>query len=40
MKKRLNIIVRGCLSPEGRRDIGALLAAAVSIYTALHRAGI
>lgn len=27
-------------SPEGRKDIGALVAAATALYTALHRAGV
>jgi hypothetical protein len=27
-------------SPEGRKDLGALVAVLTAIYTALHRAGI
>jgi hypothetical protein len=27
-------------SPEGRKDLGALVAVVVAIYTALHRAGV
>lgn len=28
------------LSPEGRKDLGALVAVLTAIYTALHRAGV
>lgn len=38
--KKLRKLGVWCLSPEGRKDIGALLAAILSIYTALHRAGV
>lgn len=27
-------------SPEGRKDIGAVIAAATAVYTALHRSGL
>ena len=27
-------------SPEGRKDLGALVALVTAIYTALHRAGV
>lgn len=27
-------------SPEGRKDVGALVAIVTAIYTALHRAGV
>lgn len=28
------------LSPTGRKDLGAVIAAATAVYTALHRAGV
>lgn len=28
------------LSPEGRKDLGALVAIVTAIYTSLHRAGV
>ena len=29
-----------CLSPTGRKDLGAVIAAVTAVYTALHRAGV
>lgn len=29
-----------CVSPTGRKDIGAFIATATALYTALHRAGL
>ena len=29
-----------CASPEGRKDLGALVGIVTAIYTALHRAGV
>jgi hypothetical protein len=43
VKKLLNKLAAAlswATSPEGRRDLGAIVAAAVAIYTALHRAGV
>ena len=43
MKKLYALAKRALLfaaSPTGRKDIGALIAAATAIYTALHRAGV
>jgi hypothetical protein len=38
--KRLRAVVAWCLSPEGRKDLGALVGIVTAIYTALHRAGV
>ena len=43
MKKYLDKAVVALVwsrSPEGRKDIGAAIAIATAIYTALHRAGV
>ena len=40
MKAKLTAAVRWCLSTEGRKDLGAAIAAVTAIYTALHRAGV
>lgn len=40
MKAKVQKIVAFALSPEGRKDLGALVAVATAIYTALHRAGV
>lgn len=37
---KLAVAYAWAVSPEGRRDLGAAVAAAVAIYTALHRAGV
>ena len=36
---KLRTAVRWVMSPAGRHDVGALIAAATALYTALHRAG-
>lgn len=38
--KKVSAAAAWCLSPAGRKDIGAFIAAATAIYTALHRAGL
>lgn len=38
--KTLKKVLVWCASPEGRKDIGAAVAALTAIYTALHRAGV
>jgi len=43
MKKYLGKVVAAFVwaqSPTGRKDLGAFIAAATAIYTALHRAGV
>lgn len=38
--KTLKKALAWAASPEGRKDIGAAIAAVTAIYTALHRAGV
>ena len=40
MRLKLKKALVWCMSPEGRKDLGALVAAATAIYTAIHRAGV
>lgn len=40
MKAKLKAALNWALSPEGRKDLGAFVAAATAIYTAIHRAGV
>lgn len=43
MKKvyaKLTVVALWALSPTGRKDLGAAIAAVTAIYTALHRAGV
>lgn len=38
--KKIKTWFEWAISPPGRKDIGALIAAATAIYTALHRTGV
>lgn len=38
--KRVNKLVAWLISPEGRKDAGALVALITAVYTGLHRAGV
>ena len=40
LASRLAAAVAWARSPQGRTDLGALVAAVVATYTALHRAGV
>lgn len=40
MSVKVKRVAKWCLSAEGRKDIGAVVAATTAIYTALHRAGV
>lgn len=43
MKKlaaKLVLAAKWAVSPEGRKDIALLIAAATAVYTALHRFGV
>lgn len=38
--KKLRAALAWAISPEGRKDLGALLGTLAAVYEALHRAGI
>lgn len=40
MSKKIKTWFYWAISAPGRKDVGALIAAATAIYTALHRSGV
>lgn len=43
MKKisaKVAVVAVWSISPSGRKDLGAVVAAVTAVYTALHRAGV
>lgn len=38
--KKINAALAWAVSPAGRKDLGALIALVVAVYTGLHRAGV
>lgn len=38
--KKVVAVLNWATSPEGRKDLGALVAVVTGIYVALHRAGV
>lgn len=38
--KRITAALAWVVSPEGRKDVGLVIASVTAVYTALHRAGV
>lgn len=38
--KKVKRLALWCVSPEGRKDLGALIGTVSAIYAALHRTGV